>query len=40
MAKTKKSPPCKSRLGNCVLVDEKRLTQLLADPIPNVKGVK
>jgi len=37
MAETKKSPPCKSRLGNFVLVDKKRLSKELSDFQAGVK---
>jgi len=37
MNKTKKSPPCKSRLGNLILVDKKRLDKELSDFQAGVK---
>jgi len=38
MSKTKKSPLCKSRLGNFVLVDKKRLTKELSQFEAGVKS--
>ena len=38
MARTEKSPPCKSRLGNFVLVDKKRLSKELSDFQAGVKS--
>jgi len=38
MLKTKKSPPCKSRLGNLILVDKKRLATEISQFKAGVKS--
>ena len=40
MPKKQKSPPSEGRFGKIVCMDKNDLTQLLADPTPNVKRGK